>query len=211
MVLFGQTEAGGCMCLTRRGDHEERITHTVGIPLPLSQVKIVPTGSGDMDAVDQVGEICVRTRCAMSGYFRMPERTAETIDSEGWVHTGDLGRVRADGYLQITGRLKDMIIRGGENIYPREIEDVLAEHSSVGQAAVFGVADATWGEQVAAAVILRPGEVPNIDALTLFLQERIARHKVPKIWHFVDSFPVNASGKVQKYLLRERHQKLEDA
>jgi fatty-acyl-CoA synthase len=153
----------------------------------------------------------VRTRCAMSGYFRMPERTAETIDSEGWVHTGDLGRVRADGYLQITGRLKDMIIRGGENIYPREIEDVLAEHSSVGQAAVFGVADATWGEQVAAAVILRPGEVPNIDALTLFLQERIARHKVPKIWHFVDSFPVNASGKVQKYLLRERHQKLEDA
>jgi fatty-acyl-CoA synthase len=211
MVLFGQTEAGGCMCLTRRGDEEERITHTVGTPLPLSEVKIVPTGSGGMDAVGQVGEICVRTRCAMSGYFRLPDKTAETIDSEGWVHTGDLGRVRDDGYLQITGRLKDMIIRGGENIYPREIEDVLAEHPSVGQAAVFGVADTTWGEQVAAAVILRPGVITNIDALTLFLQERIARHKVPKIWHFVESLPVNASGKVQKYLLRERHQNPEDA
>jgi fatty-acyl-CoA synthase len=207
MVLFGQTEAGGCMCLTQRGDEEERITNTVGTPLPLSQIKIVLTGSGDIAAVDEVGEICVRTRCAMTGYFRMPDKTAETIDVEGWVHTGDLGRMRADGYLQVTGRLKDMIIRGGENIYPREIEDVLAAHPGVAQVAVFGVADANWGEQVAAAVILRPGAAADQDALMLYLQERIARHKVPKIWQFVDSFPVNASGKIQKFLLRERCEK----
>jgi fatty-acyl-CoA synthase len=207
MVLFGQTEAGGCMCLTRRGDDEDRVTHTVGTPLPLSEAKILVTGIGNIAAVDEVGEICVRTRCAMTGYFRMPDKTEETIDSEGWVHTGDLGRMRADGYLQVTGRLKDMIIRGGENIYPREIEDVLAEHPSVAQAAVFGVADATWGEQVAAAVILRAGAEVERDALTLYLQARIARHKVPKIWHFVDSFPVNASGKIQKFVLRERYEK----
>jgi len=207
MVMFGQTEAGGCMCLTRRGDDEERVTHTVGTPLPLSEVKIAATGNGDIAALDEVGEICVRTRCAMRGYFRMPDKTAETIDSEGWVHTGDLGRMRADGYLQVTGRLKDMIIRGGENIYPREVEDVLAEHPSVAQAAVFGVADATWGEQVAAAVILRSGANVERDALTLYLQARIARHKVPKIWQFVDSFPVNASGKIQKFVLRERYEK----
>jgi fatty-acyl-CoA synthase len=115
--------------------------------------------------------------------------------------------MQADGYLQVTGRLKDMIIRGGENIYPREIEDVLAEHPSVAQAAVFGVADATWGEQVAAAVILHTGVEADGDALTLYLQARIARHKVPKIWQFVDSFPVNASGKIQKFVLRERYGK----
>lgn len=206
MVMFGQTEVGGCMCLTRRGDNEDRITHSVGAPLPLSEVKIVLTDNGDIAALDQVGEICVRTRCAMAGYFRMPDKTAETIDADGWVHTGDLGLMRADGYLQVTGRLKDMIIRGGENIYPREVEDVLAEHPSVVQSAVFGVADPTWGEQVAAAVILRAGAKADSEVLTTYLQARIARHKVPKIWRFVDSLPVNASGKIQKFLLRERYE-----
>lgn len=206
MVMFGQTEAGGCMCLTRRGDDDERVTRSVGTPLPLSETKIVRTDTGVIAAVEQVGEICVRTPCAMAGYFKMPEKTAETIDAEGWVHTGDLGVMRADGYLQVTGRLKDMIIRGGENIYPREVEDVLAEHPAVAQAVVFGIADAKWGEQVAAAVILKPGTASTGEALTLYLQERIARHKVPKVWHFVDSFPVNASGKIQKFVLRERYE-----
>jgi len=204
MVLFGQTEAGGCMCLTRRGDDEERVTRSVGTPLPLSEAKIVRTDGGAIAAVEEVGEICVRTRCAMTGYFRMPERTAETIDAEGWVHTGDLGLMRADGYIQVTGRLKDMIIRGGENIYPREIEEVLVEHPAVAQAAVFGVADVKWGEQVAAAVILKPGASGTAEAFMEYLQERIARHKVPKVWHFVETFPVNASGKIQKFVLRER-------
>jgi fatty-acyl-CoA synthase len=204
MVLFGQTEAGGCMCLTRRTDGEDRITSTVGTPLPLSEAKII-SADGGIAALNQIGEICVRTRCAMIEYFRMPERTAETLDAEGWVHTGDLGVMNADGYIQVTGRLKDMIIRGGENIYPREIEDVLAEHPAVAQAAVYGVADAKWGEQVAAAVILKTGAQTDGDSLTQYLQERIARHKVPKIWRFVASFPVNASGKIQKFMLRESH------
>ena len=138
MVLFGQTEAGGCMCLTQRTDGAERITNTVGMPLPLSEAKIMLTDGGTA-AVDEIGEICVRTRCAMIEYFRLPERSAETLDADGWVHTGDLGVMRADGYLKVTGRLKDMIIRGGENIYPREIEDLLAEHPAVAQAAVYGV------------------------------------------------------------------------
>ena len=142
----------------------------------------------------------------MTGYFKMPERTTETIDADGWVHTGDLGVMRAAGYLQVTGRLKDMIIRGGENIYPREVEDILAEHPAVAQAAVFGIADPKWGEQVAAAVMPKAGVAISGDALMVWLQERIARHKVPKIWHFVESFPVNASGKIQKFVLRERYE-----
>jgi fatty-acyl-CoA synthase len=109
----------------------------------------------------------------------------------------------------VTGRLKDMIIRGGENIYPREIEDVLAEHPAVAQAAVYGVVDVKWGEQVAAAIILKSGAQTDGDALTLYLQARIARHKVPKIWRFIASFPVNASGKIQKFMLRESHENRE--
>jgi fatty-acyl-CoA synthase len=206
MVLFGQTEAGGCMCLTRRGDDEDKITRSVGTPLPLSEAKIVSTDTGAIAEIGKVGEICIKTRCAMTSYFKMPERTTETIDADGWVHTGDLGVMRADGYLQVTGRLKDMIIRGGENIYPREVEDVLAEHPAVAQAAVFGIADPKWGEQVAAAVIPKAGTAVSGDALMAWLQERIARHKVPKIWHFVESFPVNASGKIQKFVLRERYE-----
>jgi fatty-acyl-CoA synthase len=205
MVMFGQTEAGGCMCLTRRSDAVERITTSVGTPLPLSELKVVLTDGSGTAGVNQIGEICVRTRCAMMEYFRMPERTAETIDAAGWVHTGDLGVMDADGYLRVTGRLKDMIIRGGENIYPREIEDVLAEHSAVAQAAVYGVPDPKWGEQVAAAIILKSGSITDGEALTLYLKERIARHKVPKLWQFVTAFPINSSGKIQKFILRERH------
>jgi fatty-acyl-CoA synthase len=203
MVLFGQTEAGGVMCLTRRGDGEEQTTQSVGLPLAQSEAKIISARDGGLMPIGEPGEICVRIRCAMREYFGMPERTLEALDSQGWVHTGDLGVMRADGYLQVTGRLKDMIIRGGENIYPREIEDALAEHADVAQAAVFGVPDAKWGEQVAAAVILKPDRTVDAENLSLFLQERMAKHKVPKIWQFVGSFPVNASGKIQKFELRQ--------
>ncbi|WP_428313002.1 class I adenylate-forming enzyme family protein [Hydrocarboniphaga sp.] len=203
MTLFGQTEAGGCMCLTRRGDDVDKVTQSVGTPLPLSEAKIV-SGEGEIVAIGVIGEICVRTRCSMAAYFGMPEKTAEALDDDGWVHTGDLGVMRADGYLQVTGRLKDMIIRGGENIYPREIEDRLAEHPAVAQSAVFGVTDEKWGEEVAAAVIFRPGHQAAEAELTEFLQASIARHKVPRRWHFVEALPVNASGKVQKFMLRDQ-------
>lgn len=203
MTLFGQTEASGTMCVTRPGDDIEHVTLTVGAPLPLSRIRIVSATGGALPT-GEVGEICLHSPCTMIEYFDMPEQTASTIDAEGWLHTGDMGYLLPDGYVQITGRLKEMIIRGGENIYPREIEDHLAAHPAVAQSAVFGVADEKWGEQVAAAVILRPGQAADKDALVEFLRARIARHKVPKIWLFLDSFPINASGKVQKFMLKEQ-------
>jgi fatty-acyl-CoA synthase len=205
-TLMGQTEASGAMFATRRGDAEDRVTQSVGAPLALSEAKIASTSGGGTLAIGETGEICIRSRCIMREYFDMPEKTRETLDTEGWLHTGDLGYMRPDGYVQVTGRLKDMIIRGGENIYPREIEDLLIEHPDIAQAAVFGVADEKWGEQVAAAVIPRPGRTPDPDHLILFLQERIARHKVPKLWRVVDNFPLNASGKIQKFVLQEQFQ-----
>ncbi|MET0985224.1 MAG: AMP-binding protein [Steroidobacteraceae bacterium] len=203
-TLMGQTEASGAMFSTRRGDSEDQVTLSVGCPLPLTEAKIVATSDGRTQPIGEIGEMCIRSRRVMREYFGMPEKTRETLDADGWLHTGDLGYMRPDGYLQVTGRLKEMIIRGGENIYPREIEDVLIEHADVAQVAVFGVPDEKWGEQVAAAVIPRPGKTLDFDALTRFLQERIARHKVPKLWRVVDGFPLNASGKIQKFVLQEQ-------
>jgi len=205
MVVFGQTEAGGAMCLSRRGDSMELLTQSVGALLPLSEAKIAGPDGAALP-IGQVGEICVKTRSRMLEYFRMPEKTREAIDDEGWVHTGDLGILRPDGYVQITGRLKDMIIRGGENIYPREIEDLLAQHPDVLQSAVFGVPDEKWGEQVAAAVVLKPGRSCDSAALSAFLDGRIARHKVPRVWRFIDAMPVTPTGKVQKFVLRDQLQ-----
>jgi fatty-acyl-CoA synthase len=202
MIVFGQTEAGGAMCFSRRGDSIELLTQSVGALLPLSEAKIVRP-DGATVPIGHVGEICVKSPCRMLEYFRMPERTHETIDADGFVHTGDLGILRPDGYVQITGRLKDMIIRGGENIYPREIEDRLAQHPDVLQSAVFGVPDEKWGEVVAAAVVLKPGRTCDGEALSAFLEGRIARHKVPRVWRFLDALPVTATGKVQKFVLRE--------
>jgi fatty-acyl-CoA synthase len=182
------------------------VTNSVGPPLPLSEAKIIDTASGQIVARGEIGEICLKTRCAMIEYFGMPESTVQTLDPGGWLHTGDLGTIRTDGYVQVTGRLKEMIIRGGENIYPREVEDALAEHPAVLQSAVFGLADAKWGEQVAAAVILRSGATIDGETLSAYLTERIARFKVPKYWHFVDSLPLNASGKCQKFVLRQRYE-----
>jgi fatty-acyl-CoA synthase len=205
-VMFGQTEAGGCMSLTHREDDEDKICNTVGIALSGSAMKVVRTSGGETADIEEIGELCVRSPNVMTEYFRMPEMTAETVDAGGWVHTGDLGYMRADGYVQITGRLKDMIIRGGENIYPREIEEQLTAHPLVSQVCVFGVPDPRWGEQVAAAIVPAAGaSSPDPEMLTAFLQERIARHKVPKIWLFVGELPTNNSGKVQKFVLRDRY------
>jgi fatty-acyl-CoA synthase len=209
-VMFGQTEAGGCMTLTHRGDDEDHICNTVGIVLGGSSMKVIRTNDGEIARTDEVGEICVRSPNVMAEYFRMPEMTAETLDGGGWVHTGDLGYMRSDGYVQVTGRLKDMIIRGGENIYPREIEDQLMEHSSVSQVSVFGVPDERWGEQVAAAIVAAPGAAVDGESLSTFLQDRIAGHKIPKVWLILDELPVNTSGKVQKFLLRDRYQATKD-
>jgi len=203
-VMFGQTEAGGTMCVTRRGDTEAHLCGTVGTPISSYEMKLVAPACGAAVPIGQVGEICVRGPLTLHEYFDMPQQTAELRDSEGWVHTGDLGVMHADGYVSIAGRIKDMVIRGGENIYPREIEDLLSAHDAVAQAAVYGVPDPKWGEQVAAAVILKPGQEATEETLCAYLAARIGRHKIPKYWTFVTAFPTNASGKIQKFVLREQ-------
>ncbi|WP_159872359.1 class I adenylate-forming enzyme family protein [Novosphingobium sp. 9U] len=203
--LMGQTEASGAMFSTRRGDTDEQVSNSVGGPLALSEVKIVDTQDGRVLSRGEPGEICIRSPSTMLCYFEMPERTAEALERDGWLHTGDIGRMRDDGYIQITGRKSDMIIRGGENIYPREIEDVLVSHEDVAQAAVYGLPDERWGEQVAAALVPRAGRNIDTDALTEWLRARIARHRVPRFWQVLDALPLNASGKVQKFILRDEH------
>lgn len=203
--LMGQTEASGAMFCTRRNDDEDRVCFSVGLPLPLCEVKVADTATGETLEIGEAGELCIRSPALMAGYFEMPEKTADTLRDGGWLHTGDVGRMRPDGYIQVTGRMSDMIIRGGENIYPREIEDVLVEHPDVAQVAVYGVPDDRWGEQVAAAVIARPGHSVDTEDLTVWLQSRIARHRVPKLWRVLDALPINASGKVQKFVLQAEH------
>jgi acyl-CoA synthetase (AMP-forming)/AMP-acid ligase II len=140
----------------------------------------------------------------MTGYFDDPQATAAAIDADGWLHTGDLASMDVRGYCRIGGRLKDMIVRGGENIYPREIEQVLFEHEDVADVAVVGVPDPKWGEQVAAFIRPAAGRTPDPERLFVYCRERLAPHKTPRHWKIVDSFPLTPSGKVQKYVLRER-------
>ena len=205
-VIFGQTEAGGVMAQSKRSDAEERVANTVGMPFPSYSMKIIDTETGDIQPVGAIGEICVKSPCIMREYFDMPERTAETIDSEGWLHTGDLGVMREDAYVQITGRLKDMIVTGGENVYPREIEDRLIRHPSIAEVAVFGVPDQKWGERIIAAVRLEAGAALDEQGFMDFLDGNIARHKIPREWLEVEALPLNASGKVQKFVLQEQYQ-----
>jgi fatty-acyl-CoA synthase len=143
----------------------------------------------------------------MKGYYKMDDATAEAIDSEGWLHTGDLGTVDERGYYKVTGRIKDMIIRGGENIYPREIEEFLHKHPKISDVNVVGIPDKKYGEQVLAAVKLKSGETATAKELTDFCSGKIARHKIPKYWEFVEEFPMTASGKIQKFKIIEQFAK----
>jgi fatty-acyl-CoA synthase len=205
-MIFGQTETSIPVTHSLPDDSLTNKSQTVGLPIAHTEIKIASTESGDVVPIGEVGEICVRGVGVMKGYFDNPEATRVAIDAQGWLHTGDLGTMDAAGYCRITGRLKDMIIRGGENIFPREIEDVLITHPSVADAAVFGVKDAHWGEQPAAAVRLRAGAECSQEQLAEFLRAHLARHKIPRLWQFVESFPLTASGKIQKFVLRERFQ-----
>jgi fatty-acyl-CoA synthase len=204
IVLFGQTEASCSIMKTRPGDSPEDKAETIGLPLPQTEVRIVDQETQRVVDTGMHGEICARGYGVMHGYFDNPKATGETIDEEGWLHTGDLGSMDERGYCKIVGRLKDMIIRGGENIYPREIEEVLFGHPAVGDVAVVGVPDEKWGEQVVAFVRLAPEGRVSADELDEFVRGILARHKAPREWVFVDEFPMTASGKVQKHVLRER-------
>jgi fatty-acyl-CoA synthase len=159
--------------------------------------------------IGQTGEICTRGACVMLGYFEDSEATERAIDPGGWLHTGDLGLIDELGYLQVRGRMKDLIIRGGENIYPREVEDVLYEHPAVVNAAVVGLPDQEWGEVVAAFVQVRPGQSADSRQLRAQLEahcrERLAGYKIPRVWQFVDELPQTSSGKIQKFVLRDMY------
>ena len=171
--------------------------------IPGVEARIVDPESGRPLPDGQSGELCARGHGVMLGYYRQPELTARAIDAEGWLHTGDLALRGPDGAFRITGRLKDLVIRGGENVYPREIEEVLHAHPAVRDVQVIGVPDRKFGEQVMAWVCLRAGAEASADDLKAFCRERLAYFKVPHYWKFVDAFPTTVTGKVQKFRMRE--------
>ncbi|MBN2160950.1 MAG: AMP-binding protein [Spirochaetes bacterium] len=203
VIAFGQTESAPVMTMTRRDDPVELRVSTVGRLLPDIEGKIVDPDTGEDLPAHTQGEIVTRSDCVMKGYYKMEEATRSAIDAAGWLHTGDLGEVDENGYFRVTGRMKDMIIRGGENIYPREIEEFLLTNAKVLDVQVVGVPDNKYGEQVLAALQLREGATATVDEFIAFCTGKIARHKVPRYWEFVKEFPMTASGKIQKYKLRE--------
>ncbi len=204
-IVYGTTECSPLVTMTRFDDTAEDKASTIGRAIPQTEVKIVDHSTGETAALGVVGELCARGYMVMPGYFEDDAATAEAIDPDGWYHTGDLASMDERGYCRIEGRLKDMIIRGGENIYPREIEDVLFTHSQVADVAVVGVPDDKWGEQVAAFVRFSDGEAPTPAELSAHVREQLASHKVPRSWVVVETFPLTGSGKVQKFVLRERY------
>ena len=204
LTLYGQTECSPTITIVRPEDAFEDKSATVGRPLPQVEVRVAEPVTGQTVAVGTEGEIEARGYQCMLAYFDLPVATAEAVRPDGWLRTGDLGTMDSRGFLRVTGRLKDMIIRGGENVYPAEIEACLMAHPSVVQAAVFGVPDPKWGEVVAAAVLLRPEAGPNpAVALAEHCGAALARHKVPNSWFSSSNFPLTASGKVQKFRLKE--------
>lgn len=203
LIGYGQTEASPLTHITRRDDSMDRRTRTVGRNLPHQEVKVVDTDAGRTVSIGESGEVCFRGYHVMKGYFSDPEATRDAIDEDGWLHSGDLGVMDKDGYLRITGRLKEMIIRGGENIYPAEIEACLFEHPKIAQAAVFGIPDEVLGEEVMAWIQLHAGEKVSEREIQDFCNARLAHFKVPGSIRFVDDFPTTVTGKIQKFRMRE--------
>jgi fatty-acyl-CoA synthase len=196
-IGFGQSESP-MITGTDLHDSPEIIANTVGRPLPHIEVKIVDPATHETLALDEVGEVAVRSPLVMDGYFNQPEATAEAIDAEGFLYTGDLGRMDADGIVRLQGRARELIIRGGENVYPTEVEDALLEHPAVDAAAVIGADDVKWGQQVAGVVQFRPGHEAEPAELEAFVAKRVSHFKVPRLWAFVEAFPMTASGKIKK-------------
>ncbi|WP_254392744.1 AMP-binding protein [Streptomyces buecherae] len=203
-IAYGMTETSPVSTQTRVDDDLERRTATVGRVMPHIEVKVVDPATGVTLPRGEAGELCTRGYSVMLGYWEQPERTAEVIDAARWMHTGDLAVLREDGYVQIVGRIKDMIIRGGENVYPREIEEFLYSHPKIADVQVVGVPDEKYGEEIAACVILRdPANPLTRDELARFCRGRLAHYKVPRYLRVVKSFPMTVSGKVRKVELRD--------
>ncbi len=189
--------------LTRTEDTLERRTTTVGTALPNVEVKLVDPETGDDVPVGEQGELLTRSFMVMKGYYNLPEATASAIDQDGWLHTGDLATVDGDGYYRITGRLKDMIIRGGENVYPREVEEFLYTHPKIADVQVIGVPDERFVEEVMAWVMLKPGETADAEEIREFCKGKIAHYKIPRYIKMATEFPMTVTGKVQKFKMRE--------
>jgi fatty-acyl-CoA synthase len=203
-IGFGQTEASCGITLTLPDDPFELKATTVGKPLPHVDVKVIDPATGQVVPVGERGELCARGWLVMAGYYNMPEKTAEAIDKDGWLHTGDLATMNARGYINIVGRLKDMVIRGGENIFPREIEEFLIRHPKVADVAVLGVPDQFFGEELLAVVIPTQGAQLTEQEIREYCQGQISHQKIPRYVQFVDAYPLTGSGKVQKFMLREQ-------
>ena len=203
-IVYGQTESSPVITQGRLDDSFEDRATTIGRPLPQTEVKIVDAITGETVPCGEVGELCTRGYLVMNGYYEMPDATAAAIDGDRWLHTGDLASMDDRGYCRIEGRLKDMIIRGGENIFPREIEQRLFTHEAVADVAVVGIPDEKWGEQVCAFVRAAAGAELDRDELDAHVREELAAYKAPRIWVFVEEFPMTPSGKVQKFVLRDR-------
>jgi fatty-acyl-CoA synthase len=203
-ITFGQTETSPATLMSKTTDTVEQRVNTVGLPIFGVETKIINPETGEELGPNQDGEFCSRGYNTMKGYYKMPAATAAVIDKDGWVHSGDMLRRLPDGYYKVTGRLKDMIIRGGENIYPKEIEDFIYTHPKVKDVQVIGVPDKDYGEEVMACIILKD----DVDECTEeeirdYVRDNMAKQKVPRYVDFVDSFPMNAAGKIMKYKMRE--------
>ena len=203
-IAYGLTEASPVITQTLADDSIERRVSTVGKALPNVEVRLIDPETGIEVSPGEQGELQTRSSMVMLGYYNMPEATAGAIDADGWLHTGDLATVDADGYYKITGRLKDMIIRGGENVYPREIEEFLYTHPQIDDVQVIGVPDQRFGEEVMAWVRLKPDADATEDSIRDFCRGRIAHYKVPRYVKLTDDFPMTVTGKVQKFLMREQ-------
>ena len=202
-ITYGQTEASPATTMSKTSDSIETRVNTVGGAMFAVECKIVDPETGEELGDEQDGEFCARGYNIMKGYYKMPEATAAAIDKDGWLHSGDIARRTADGNFKITGRLKDMIIRGGENIYPKEIEEFLYTHPKVKDVQVIGVPDKHYGEEIMACIVLNEGETATEDEIKHFVQHNMAKHKVPRYVRFVDGFPMNVAGKILKYKMRE--------
>jgi fatty-acyl-CoA synthase len=202
-IAYGMTETSPVSCQSTTDTPVQKRVSTVGQVLPHLEIKIVDPLTGQTVERGQPGELCTRGYSVMLGYWNQPERTREAIDADGFMHTGDLATIDAHGYVNIVGRIKDMVIRGGENLYPREIEEFLYTCPNVLDVQVVGVPDKQFGEELCAWIVVRPGAALDDDAVRAFCQGRIAHYKVPKYIRFVDSFPTTVTGKIQKYLIRQ--------
>lgn len=203
VITYGQTEASPGITMSSTNDSLDLRVSTIGRPMPHTEMKIVEPKTGKMVSRNETGEICARGYMIMRGYYNNPVATDQTVDEEGWLHTGDLGTLDDDDYCKITGRLKDMVIRGGENIYPREIEEFLYTHPAISDVQVIGVPDKKYGEELMAWIKLKTGTTSTAEEIKAFCDGKIARFKIPKYIKFVDEFPMTVSGKIQKYKMRD--------